>query len=72
MGGVSFCFLRDNLEADILTGAFAFFSVMFHEVYVLEFAVLPGSEQPMIGFSVCFDKLCCFVMVFNCYKEKFP
>ena len=72
MGVVSLCLLGDNLGAEFLTGTFVFFSVMFYEAYVLEFAVLPGSEQPMISFSVCLDKLCCFVMVSNCYKETFP
>lgn len=72
MGVVSLCFLRDNFRADFLTGTFAFFSVMFYEAYVLEFVVLPGSEQPIISFSVCFDKSCCFVMVSCCYNEKFP
>lgn len=69
MGVVSLCFLGDILGADFLTGVLAFFSVMFYEAYVLY--VLPGSEQPLISFSVCFDKSCCFVMVSNCYKEKF-
>ena len=72
MGVVSLCVLGDSLGADFLTGTLAFFSVMFYEAYVLEFAILPGSEQPMISFSVCFYKSCCFVMVSNCYKEKFP